>query len=402
MMQVSSVLFWGMAEALLLFFVLLLGLLGILYYRHARDQKAGRALVAQIKQSAAQRSTEIERLLSETYGYQGEQLEQHSKRIRKAEMSLYRNLLTLYLNRDAAKLPSLPELLQQALAPYQDLAPSGSAASNEPKADAADIEILRQENKELSDEMRITMDTLGRVLSEYASVFSEDDIDSSEHLEPSAATKAAPPSDSDADPEAATEEAEEVSDTELEDLFDEHEKPVTEQVKAAAEPEPEIDLDQDDLDALLDQAKDEMQATPEEPPTSQSDAEEEDFDLDSLFDEAASQVEAAEPEPEPEPEVDLTQDDLDALFDQASTESQAPAKADQPEAAQTNLDQDDLDALLEQSASEASVHTDEDSINLDDDGFGQDDLNGLIDEALLEAGLEPDEINNKAKQRTED
>jgi hypothetical protein len=470
MMQVSSLLFWGMAEALLLVFLLLLVLVGVLYYRHSRDQKAGKALIAQVKQAAEKRAAALTQSLSQA-GYQGEALEAKLKQLRKAEMQFYRILLAVYLKRDATQLARMNQRLEQLLAPYLGLkgVPAGVpvGASEE---ESHEIEILRQENKELSDEMRITMDTLGRVLNEYASVFSEDELDRVESIDVGK-DKAAMTAVDDLDavfaevdvstdqenaslPHVDDELAEELvdeasSDMELEDLFDEADAAMHVAAPAARPAktpkiEPQPDLDQDDLDALLDQTKGEMGGAGQ----AQAAAEElDEFDLDALFDEAASQVErmeqgvAAEVEQDELSQDDLSQDDLDNLFDQASAGHAGPSAADQdqdqdqgmdldqddldalfdmassgvkePSGAgptakaeapdpsmdlDADLDQDDLDALFNEALSgDLSAELDPDSANLDDDGFGQEDLDSLIDEALLEAGLQPDEVNGKMK-----
>lgn len=170
MMKVSSIVFWGIAELALLLFVLLLLVAVFAYVRGLREKKAARKLIAHVKENTEARSQEIGRILAERYGYQGERLEKTVRLIRRSELLLYQGLLNLYLKRNVLQLSKFYNYFDDAVQPYRTLEPAPVAKA--PQVDLSELEALRAQNRELSEELRVTMDTMGRVLEEYAGTFS--------------------------------------------------------------------------------------------------------------------------------------------------------------------------------------------------------------------------------------
>ncbi len=98
------------------------------------------------------------------------------------ERGLYKHLATLYLHRDAEAIGEIDARQDELLSLYhawiEALAAGfgkGGAAAEEQPAEVAALEAeiarLRADNERLADETRITMDTLGKILTEYANLY---------------------------------------------------------------------------------------------------------------------------------------------------------------------------------------------------------------------------------------
>lgn len=138
-----------------------------------RDAKAMQALVARVKQGKAEREALLGKFLSEQMGLSDEVLEEARTTMLRAELSLLQRFVHIYAGRDAAKAGRFDADLEAAIQPYHALAIAGEplAAAEAGDVDAAELERLRAENGRLSDELRITMETMGRMLNEYSTMF---------------------------------------------------------------------------------------------------------------------------------------------------------------------------------------------------------------------------------------
>ena len=179
-MQLDPLLLWFLGELLLVSLVsaTVLGVRGVLGRR--RDRAAARSLIEQIKETVDDRAQETREILTQRYGIAGDSLEELVSAISREEKRFYQTLIDLYLKRDAEALQSLHLAFGVAVAPYRSLpiaqsqGATGSEADDVATAaddDAAELGRLRDENERLSEELRITMDTMGRMLSEYSSMF---------------------------------------------------------------------------------------------------------------------------------------------------------------------------------------------------------------------------------------
>lgn len=163
------------AEILLLLFVLL----SVSWWRNRaarrRDGAAIQALVARIKGGRAEREAAIERFLTGAMAMSGEAVTQAKVSIIRAEFGLLQRFAGLYRKRDAAAAARFDADLFAALETYHALqaaADAGAAqvAMGDP-VDSEELEALRAENLRLSDELRVTMDTMSRMLNEYSNMF---------------------------------------------------------------------------------------------------------------------------------------------------------------------------------------------------------------------------------------
>lgn len=167
---------WGLwlglagGEVALLVFVLLLAY----WIRHSRaarrDRQAVASLVQRARKDKSRREAEVERFLSEGMGLSGRELEREKVGILRQEYQLLQTFADIYAGHDAGRAAQFHISVEAATGPYLALraAGAGTAGAEGPAND--ELEALRQENARLSEELSVTMDTMGRMLSEYSSM----------------------------------------------------------------------------------------------------------------------------------------------------------------------------------------------------------------------------------------
>jgi hypothetical protein len=172
--------------------LLLIVALSVAYLRNRaarrRDHAAIQALIARVRQERPQREQAIGQFLGTGLGYQDANLSENTTRLARAELHLLQRFAMLYRDRDADLAGRFDGDLNAMLDAYHALAAStvaGSAAdAATPAVDDAELEALRLENKRLSEELRITMETMSRMLNEYSTMFAP--VAEPEGLEPMA------------------------------------------------------------------------------------------------------------------------------------------------------------------------------------------------------------------------
>lgn len=175
MTQINSMLLLILGELLLVTAVVSVVMVVVLLLRKRRDRSAALALVGIIKEDEKRRLDETNKIMVHHFGLEGEELETIVKKIAREEKLFYQTLINLYLKRDSGVLKNLNIQFEGAVEPYRSLkvlkTETADATSEMDTESAAEIERLKTENERLSDELRITMDTMGRMLTEYSSMF---------------------------------------------------------------------------------------------------------------------------------------------------------------------------------------------------------------------------------------
>ncbi len=173
----KDLMFWlalAGGEVLLLAFVLLL----VYWIRHTamarRDREAIGRLISAVRAGRAEREAAIGSFLAERMGLQGAELDRTRVAMMREELGLLQRFATIYRDRDAGSAAQFHIALQSALAPWFELR-GGGGAGEVSEIDDSELEALRQENKRLSEELSVTMETMSRMLSEYSSMFAGSD-----------------------------------------------------------------------------------------------------------------------------------------------------------------------------------------------------------------------------------
>jgi hypothetical protein len=184
--------------------LLLLILLTVSYLRNRtarrRDHEAIQALVARVRQAKPEREQAIEQFLSRGMGLTGETLTEVKVGMLRAELVLLQRFAGIYKKRDTAAAGRFDGDLYAALAPYHALTAGGVVIEQgvEDAPATAELEFLRSENARMAEELRITMETMSRMLNEYSAMFAGAPPD---HAPPIAAIAGAAGNEGEPDPQ---------------------------------------------------------------------------------------------------------------------------------------------------------------------------------------------------------
>jgi hypothetical protein len=141
--------------------------------RKSRIRKAAQQLAQRVQNDKPERRERLKHLLTERYGYAGGELEQALHNILQSEMQLYQNIINGSLKDDQLFVQQVDVDVENLVLAYQNLqsrqaAPVAPVVSDD---EASEMQRLQEENLRLSDELRVTMDTMGRMLNEYSTMF---------------------------------------------------------------------------------------------------------------------------------------------------------------------------------------------------------------------------------------
>jgi len=150
-------------------------LLSFTLIRKRRIRSATQHLAERVQSDKPARTKRLKTLLSERYGYADDQLEQALHNITQAEMQLFQNLINGYMQDNQIYLQQFDVDEENLVLAYQELQSAKAGSERQPITDGGEeedeLQRLQDENQRLSDELRVTMDTMGRMLNEYSSMF---------------------------------------------------------------------------------------------------------------------------------------------------------------------------------------------------------------------------------------
>lgn len=252
---------WWLAGAFVAEVVLLaLVLLSIAYARQRaaqrRDREALVRLVARVREQRGEREAAVERFVVGGLGMDGEQAEDFRHRLLREESALLQRFIDIYRTRESALASRFDGDLFALLDAYHTIQPLAPPAAGEDPGDeevasdqADEIARLRQENVRLEDELRITMETMSRMLNDYSAMFAAGG-EKSEAFPPrfDAAASADDPTRPDDDPASFEGEIHEIDDSGIDDGMD---------TRAGAADIP-VDVDDSEPEAFADRLPDAM------------------------------------------------------------------------------------------------------------------------------------------------
>jgi hypothetical protein len=325
-----------------------------------KGKKSVKQLMEKIKADREARIIEIRKGLA-AYGLEEDVLEAKVTEIDKRERKFYQRIATMYQKRSDAMLATLNVALEGTTKPYYELDLKLEAAAEEPAEeqhtgiDTAEMEALKKKNEELQNELAVTMETIGRMLSEYSSMFGSEEaegLDKDKIMEAFEVDESSEASEAETDAgtvEAEVEDVEVVSELASDEADDELEIVTDLDVEeAAAQPASAADDDLD-VDELFESAQSDA-----EQKTDTADVSEDDID-DILSDGAVPDDELLEIGDEPILTTTLDDKEGEILGELVDLEADfgdgVPAEKEtedgSPESAQTDaIDDLDIDALL--------------------------------------------------------
>ena len=173
MVTVSSFWFMILIELLIATTLVLVLLIALNIVRKSRDRKAAASIIQKIKEDEQRRRAETKKIMIHKFGFDDVAAEKLTVKIDLEELAFYQKIINMYLLRDASVLDVLNINYEASVTPYRTLEPPGSGSSANSADEPKDMVHLKKENKRLSEEIAVTMQTMGRMLSEYSSMFAE-------------------------------------------------------------------------------------------------------------------------------------------------------------------------------------------------------------------------------------
>jgi hypothetical protein len=194
MTEINSLYLTILIELLAFFVVVCLGIVIVAMVRARRERLAIHKVVALIKEDSPRRKEETKNLLEKRFGYQADALQKTTNAITKKELLFYQTLINLFIKRDSKAMEELNIVFEDTVAPYRELERLKSVAQEVPQEEAApqvsavsqpdmdeqqqdqaeEIKRLRAKNQQLLEELKMTMKTLGSMLSQYSNMFGDD------------------------------------------------------------------------------------------------------------------------------------------------------------------------------------------------------------------------------------
>ncbi|MES9939924.1 MAG: hypothetical protein ABW104_05410 [Candidatus Thiodiazotropha sp. 6PLUC2] len=173
MIEISSLTALIIAE-ILVGLVILSGLLVLFtLLRKGRIRKAANHLAERVQADKSKRTERLKTLLADGYHLQSPQLDQTLHGIVQTEMILYQNMLNGFLKDDQVSLQQIDVDVENLVLGYQSLGGLVSESGSPAEGGGDELEHLKAENERLSEELKVTMDTMGRMLNEYSTMFSD-------------------------------------------------------------------------------------------------------------------------------------------------------------------------------------------------------------------------------------
>jgi hypothetical protein len=173
MIEVSSLVALVVAEVMVGLLVVSGLLLLFTLLRKGRIRKAAAHLAERVKTDRVKREERLKVLLEERYQLEGTELEQTLRNMMQTEMLLYQNVINGFLKDDQLQLQQIDVDVENLVLAYQSLDIPASVSKPTQDVDTDDIVKLKEENERLSEELRVTMDTMGRMLNEYSTMFAD-------------------------------------------------------------------------------------------------------------------------------------------------------------------------------------------------------------------------------------
>lgn len=261
MIEVSSLVAMVVVEVMIGLLVLSGLLVVFTLLRKGRIRKAAAHLAERVKTDKANREQRLKALLQDRYQYKDTELEQTLRNMMQSEMLLFQNVINGFMKDDQMHLQQIDVDVENLVLGYQGLdVPESVDGAPQGSDDNEEITSLKAENERLSEELRVTMDTMGRMLNEYSTMFAGGS-DASQ-VTPSPTPEESGESDevdeSTAEPMQEGVEADVpgdemvsdlVGDTDIPDLSVEESAAAVDQVSQAAEVEENASLDEDAAEA---------------------------------------------------------------------------------------------------------------------------------------------------------
>jgi hypothetical protein len=178
MVQIDALLFILLLEVAVVALLALAALAALALRRRARRERAVRSLVG--VEGASGEEDGLAAWLERMGGLGGQAPREALEELRAQRRQVLQHALRAGVQGDMAALAALREDLDGLLARFTRLEPAPAAESPEECASTDELEELRGQNQQLTEELRITQQTMDKMLTEYASSYEQGDAQGGE------------------------------------------------------------------------------------------------------------------------------------------------------------------------------------------------------------------------------
>ncbi|MCB1851127.1 MAG: hypothetical protein KDI83_10170 [Gammaproteobacteria bacterium] len=174
MIAINPLLLLTLSELLLVLIAISVGFVIAGFFRKRNERRAIAKLIRRIKEDESRRRDETRSLMQKNFGIEGEALDAVVNEISREEKRFYQALINLFVRRDVQLLEVLNAECEGVTRPYRSIEiPKADSGWEEKELELnSEIAVLKEENERLTTELSITMDTMGTMLNEYASMYS--------------------------------------------------------------------------------------------------------------------------------------------------------------------------------------------------------------------------------------
>ncbi len=177
MIELDSVLVVILLEALGGLALLVVGFLLFSRIKSSGEQAAANELIDGLEDTKNIKNKKLQNIISEFCSIEEAELESYLSEITQSERLLYQQIIQIFLNKDSRLLQEIDSYVNDLSSPYIKLL--SHTSSNSTESDTKQLKIaenkiqnLMDENKKVSDQLSIAMQTMDEISAEYTRVFS--------------------------------------------------------------------------------------------------------------------------------------------------------------------------------------------------------------------------------------
>ena len=165
----------GTETSILLFLVM--GVFIVINYRKkAQDKKSAMILVNSLKESEAERKSNLELVMQNVYGYKEDELEENVNAIIETENKLYSKIIQLYLGSDRDSIKTIDSDVKKIVEAYRGLVEDTGDEDNGEKASSLVVvrnenEALRLAKAQLEADLAASIEAMENMMKEYANMY---------------------------------------------------------------------------------------------------------------------------------------------------------------------------------------------------------------------------------------
>jgi len=169
MVELDSVMFVVMLEALLALSIVISLILFLARKKKQKEQLASNELIDKLQDTEKIKVKQMNELISTHCELEPGRVNELLEEVQTSERNLYKQIIKIFLNRDIKLLGNIDQHIESLAEPYCKLLSHSSGGGSEVEEQ---IQKLTSDNERLSEQLTIAMNTMDEISAEYTRVFS--------------------------------------------------------------------------------------------------------------------------------------------------------------------------------------------------------------------------------------